>query len=306
MEAHEEEGELGDLFAEILENWNTPIYSEMVHQNPFSTAYDYDYDSDVEQVVEEQLKLSSSSMHSIVSQRPTLSGTHVETSKRKYEGDKVKDKGGRGREKLNSSEKEGMDGSIIPVLVADTFYDKLLGHGADGTDIQALVKMEEAETYAHAHNRTRMPIRSEYRVFTQRYFVRRLGVMLSSNKKINIDDDFGEKMWRNPGADTTDFFNYGLDEKRWKDYCKEMARPSETDADTSTNSIEGRYVKKNPMGEWMNVQVSVVQGFILSQEAIPNFFQTIHQLSDDSRKQDDVTSNSPRWALPFAFFNQLY
>ena len=26
--------------------------------------------------------------------------------------------------------------------------------------------------------------------------------------------------WRAPGADTTDFFNYGLDETSWKEYCK--------------------------------------------------------------------------------------
>lgn len=36
-------------------------------------------------------------------------------------------------------------------------------------------------------------------------------------------DEFGEKMWRNPGADTADFFNYGLDEKQWEAYCKQMA-----------------------------------------------------------------------------------
>lgn len=26
--------------------------------------------------------------------------------------------------------------------------------------------------------------------------------------------------WRAPGADTTDFFNYGMDENSWKAYCK--------------------------------------------------------------------------------------
>lgn len=30
-------------------------------------------------------------------------------------------------------------------------------------------------------------------------------------------------MWRNPGVDMSDFFNYGLDEKQWKDYYKLMA-----------------------------------------------------------------------------------
>lgn len=26
--------------------------------------------------------------------------------------------------------------------------------------------------------------------------------------------------WRAPGADTTDFFNYGMNELTWKEYCK--------------------------------------------------------------------------------------
>lgn len=46
--------------------------------------------------------------------------------------------------------------------------------------------------------------------------------LLSFIRTINLDG-FGRKMWRNPGVDTTDFFNYGLDEKQWNNYCKEMA-----------------------------------------------------------------------------------
>jgi len=38
-------------------------------------------------------------------------------------------------------------------------------------------------------------------------------------------DDYEEKKWRRPGADISDFFNYGLDEEKWKDYCKQLASP---------------------------------------------------------------------------------
>ncbi|XP_072971389.1 FIP1[V]-like protein [Typha angustifolia] len=35
-------------------------------------------------------------------------------------------------------------------------------------------------------------------------------------------DSFEEKPWRYPGADISDFFNFGLDEDKWKDYCKQL------------------------------------------------------------------------------------
>lgn len=33
-------------------------------------------------------------------------------------------------------------------------------------------------------------------------------------------DNFEEKPWRYPGVDTSDFFNFGLDEDNWKDYLQ--------------------------------------------------------------------------------------
>lgn len=35
-------------------------------------------------------------------------------------------------------------------------------------------------------------------------------------------DGFEEKPWRLPGIDATDFFNFGLNEDSWKDYCKQL------------------------------------------------------------------------------------
>lgn len=38
---------------------------------------------------------------------------------------------------------------------------------------------------------------------------------------VNIDA-LERKPWRHPGADITDFFNYGLDEDIWKCYCNSL------------------------------------------------------------------------------------
>ncbi|KAI4376747.1 hypothetical protein MLD38_014473 [Melastoma candidum] len=47
---------------------------------------------------------------------------------------------------------------------------------------------------------------------------------LPSHKTIfEVDiDNFEEKPWRNQGVDITDFFNFGLNEESWKDYCKQL------------------------------------------------------------------------------------
>jgi len=36
-------------------------------------------------------------------------------------------------------------------------------------------------------------------------------------------ESFEEKPWRHPGVDITDYFNFGLDEDKWKAYCKQLA-----------------------------------------------------------------------------------
>lgn len=35
-------------------------------------------------------------------------------------------------------------------------------------------------------------------------------------------ESFDEKPWRHPGVDISDFFNFGLDEEHWKDYCRQL------------------------------------------------------------------------------------
>lgn len=46
----------------------------------------------------------------------------------------------------------------------------------------------------------------------------------------DLDADFGEssRPWRKPGADITDYFNYGFDEFTWASYClKKQSMPKE-------------------------------------------------------------------------------
>ena len=35
-------------------------------------------------------------------------------------------------------------------------------------------------------------------------------------------DGFEEKPWKLPGIDVSDFFNFGLNEDSWRDYCKQL------------------------------------------------------------------------------------
>ncbi|KAM5548169.1 FIP1[V]-like protein [Rosa sericea] len=47
---------------------------------------------------------------------------------------------------------------------------------------------------------------------------------LPSHKTIfDVDiDGFEEKPWKYPGVDTSDYFNFGLNEDSWRDYCKQL------------------------------------------------------------------------------------
>ncbi|XWS70382.1 hypothetical protein CRYUN_Cryun03dG0043300 [Craigia yunnanensis] len=47
---------------------------------------------------------------------------------------------------------------------------------------------------------------------------------LPSHKTVfEVDiDSFEEKPWKYPGVDLSDFFNFGLNEESWKDYCKQL------------------------------------------------------------------------------------
>ncbi|KAI3454239.1 hypothetical protein Pfo_010902 [Paulownia fortunei] len=184
MEVEEEkDDDLGELCAEILENWTSPIYSDLAHssfhQNPFSlhhhqlsTAYDIQRVQEEVDIYGPQLSLHASQPHQ------SLSCTNVEmkisTSKPKYE-DSTEDfesehkedkrmkalkttyeKGSKHEQAEKSNASVCMDQPIIPVLVADTFFDTLLGHVVDGIDIAALNKVKEAKACDEAGDNLRI------------------------------------------------------------------------------------------------------------------------------------------------------
>jgi hypothetical protein len=49
---------------------------------------------------------------------------------------------------------------------------------------------------------------------------------LPSHKTIfDVDiESFDEKPWKYPNVDVSDFFNFGLNEESWKDYCKQLVK----------------------------------------------------------------------------------
>eukprot|EP01086_Lenisia_limosa_P005354 TRINITY_DN21968_c0_g1_i1.p1 TRINITY_DN21968_c0_g1~~TRINITY_DN21968_c0_g1_i1.p1 ORF type:complete len:168 (-),score=33.47 TRINITY_DN21968_c0_g1_i1:3-506(-) len=56
--------------------------------------------------------------------------------------------------------------------------------------------------------------------------------LLGNTGQFEIDIDKVEKKgWREPGADITDYFNYGLNEKTWRVYCeRQLALKSEIES----------------------------------------------------------------------------
>ncbi|XP_053345406.1 pre-mRNA 3'-end-processing factor FIP1 isoform X2 [Clarias gariepinus] len=44
------------------------------------------------------------------------------------------------------------------------------------------------------------------------------------NSALQVEDEVDEKPWRKPGADLSDYFNYGFNEDTWKVYCDKQRR----------------------------------------------------------------------------------
>ncbi len=50
-----------------------------------------------------------------------------------------------------------------------------------------------------------------------------LGIFCDSRTIFEVDiDGFEEKPWKYPSVDVSDFFNFGLTEDSWKEYCKKL------------------------------------------------------------------------------------
>ncbi|KAK4725788.1 hypothetical protein R3W88_030705 [Solanum pinnatisectum] len=75
---------------------------------------------------------------------------------------------------------------------------------------------------------------------------------------VNIDM-FEKKPWRYPGADLTDYFNFGFDEAGWKQYCncldehRDQAKKKVKDSDYKTSKIS------KPKGREIEVEESMIE-----------------------------------------------
>lgn len=126
MEADaEEDEELGELCAEILENWNSPTYTS--HHNPFSLEH-------------HQPLYTTHDVRTAAGKRDSTGlETDILMSKLKHNDRK--------QNSVLEHKDNRKEPSIIPVLVADTFFDKQLQRYVDGVDIAALNKVQEVNAH---------------------------------------------------------------------------------------------------------------------------------------------------------------
>lgn len=65
--------------------------------------------------------------------------------------------------------------------------------------------------------------------------------VLESQNILDYDiEGFVDKPWNKPGADITDYFNYGFNETTWREYCSMQKRKNEFTSGSS-EWIEGKY-----------------------------------------------------------------
>ncbi|KAL3844000.1 hypothetical protein ACJIZ3_001403 [Penstemon smallii] len=247
----EEEDDLSDLCTEILENWNTPIVSDFTRQNPISlrfngAAYESEFRKEdreeaeeIDTILEEtepdyvrsEFDFELAQKEDKLMEPPNEKGSCALDFELAQKEDKFMEP---------PNEKGSKNEPIVPVLIDDTFFDKWLGCGADGIDIQVLKETDDAGASSVSNltfSQNSFELKCEERIKPKgppishcetwsccrsslpklkKYYA------LPSDKTIfEVDiDNFEEKLWRNPGMDMSDFFNYGLDEKQWKYYCK--------------------------------------------------------------------------------------
>lgn len=65
--------------------------------------------------------------------------------------------------------------------------------------------------------------------------------MLDGESLLDIDiEGFDEKPWRKPGADITDYFNFGFNEVSWKQYCYKQKQLREEFSSGSYGPVQGK------------------------------------------------------------------
>ncbi|KAG7576308.1 Pre-mRNA polyadenylation factor Fip1 domain [Arabidopsis thaliana x Arabidopsis arenosa] len=109
-------------------------------------------------------------------------------------------------------------------------------------------------------------------------------------------DVFEKKPWRNPGTDTSDFFNFGLNEQSWKDYCKPLGRAIEVGGGTLERipSADLRRPRDSDPGVVIQIPVTnyVEELSVMTPERARCITSNEASGSDDSHSNDRKDLNS--------------
>ena len=120
----------------------------------------------------------------------------------------------------------------------------------------------------------------------------------------DFDTDFpseSSKPWRKPGADITDFFNYGFDEFTWASYClKQQQMPKEVKEITAQAEQMKAFVEGIPGGGMpgMPPMPGAAAGD-LSQMAMPSEAQMQQMFSAMTSQGLDPTTMDPSQFMQF-------
>jgi pre-mRNA 3'-end-processing factor FIP1 len=120
----------------------------------------------------------------------------------------------------------------------------------------------------------------------------------------DFDTDFASessKPWRKPGADTTDYFNYGFDEFTWASYClKQQTMPKEIKEITQQAEQMKAFVEGIPGGGMPGMPpMPSAPGGDMSQMAMPSETQMQQMFAAMTSQGLDPSAMDPSQFMQF-------
>uniref|UniRef100_A0A493T558 Pre-mRNA 3'-end-processing factor FIP1 n=1 Tax=Anas platyrhynchos platyrhynchos TaxID=8840 RepID=A0A493T558_ANAPP len=131
------------------------------------------------------------------------------------------------------SEEEAAENGVAKTKVTEAEDDSDSDSDDDEDDVQVTIGdiKTGAPQYSYGAAPVNLNIKTGGRAYSSSSGVKVKGVDLDAPGSINgvplleVDlDSFEDKPWRKPGADLSDYFNYGFNEDTWKAYCEKQKR----------------------------------------------------------------------------------
>lgn len=136
-------------------------------------------------------------------------------------------------------------------------------------------------------------------------------------------DSLDEKPWRKPGADITDYFNYGFNEETWRAYCERQKRMRMHESGVglqglTINNPQAAQAQNNwrqgpPPPRKMNNGIDVIGGMVMHPRTEPDMMprhpkENIIQVMTADRREYSRTSkfDSPMGPPPFGAPPEFY